>query len=509
MGSQKITPRTHRLFVVDIAGECYLCDVGFGGEGLLLPIPLRIDQPATQFSWTYRIVTDGPFHVLQSRRGDEWLDLYAFTLEEAHPVDYEVANYYISTNPHSPFMHMIFVARPGADVRYALMNRRLIERRPLMLSSDRSQIGTGSSNSPRSAKESAMLSILRRTACPPSVTPTRGIASCAAIASSPAGVQPFLWARIRWDLPAREGTCPSFGEETNRIQASKQIDQQADHTGPPGLMASADSGNGCRRGNISMLSVSGKVSVCDHSAAQQREGVLVAGQPIPARINEVAPHVFLDSTTCDGSAPVRIIAEKKSRERAGGFQVIYHDFAVQRVRHDFEIVMACFEFLHSRSQVDIPAKELTRQPNNVGVRISQEHHRRAISAKPRGQPFQCISPVALRDVVEHVRAKHEIGGRGDPRLADWRLHYFSLRAVPREFRPQCAVGLNGDCSGKQFRQRGSHETFTRPCVNEEAMRSESIDEVGQPSDSFGFLIGMREKSSECVSVFRLIMSIGL
>jgi N-hydroxyarylamine O-acetyltransferase len=60
MGSQKITPRTHMLLAVDIAGECYLCDVGFGGEGLLLPIPLRIDQPATQFSWTYRIVTDGP-----------------------------------------------------------------------------------------------------------------------------------------------------------------------------------------------------------------------------------------------------------------------------------------------------------------------------------------------------------------------------------------------------------------------------------------------------------------
>ena len=130
MGSRKITPRTHMLLVVDIAGECYIADVGFGDEGLLLPIPLRIDQPTTQFSWTYRIVTDGPFHVLQSRRSDEWLDLYAFTLEEAHPVDYEVANYYISTHPHSPFVHRIFVARPGADVRYALMNRRLIERRP-------------------------------------------------------------------------------------------------------------------------------------------------------------------------------------------------------------------------------------------------------------------------------------------------------------------------------------------------------------------------------------------
>ena len=131
MGSQKITPRTHMLLAVDIAGECYLCDVGFGGEGLLLPIPLRIDQPATQFSWTYRIVTDGPFHVLQSRRGDEWLDLYAFTLEEAHPVDYEVANYYISTNPHSPFMHMIlFRHTASGSCSIPITNRRLIERRP-------------------------------------------------------------------------------------------------------------------------------------------------------------------------------------------------------------------------------------------------------------------------------------------------------------------------------------------------------------------------------------------
>ena len=63
-------------------------------------------------------------------------------------------------------------------------------------------------------------------------------------------------------------------------------------------------------------------SVCDYSTAQQREGVLAAGQPIAVRISEVAPHVFLHSTTCDGSAPVRIVAEKKSRERAGGFQVI-------------------------------------------------------------------------------------------------------------------------------------------------------------------------------------------
>ena len=40
----------------------------------------------------------------------------------------------------------------------------------------------------------------------------------------------------------RERTGPAFGEKTNRVQASKQIDQQANHTGPAGLMAGADSG---------------------------------------------------------------------------------------------------------------------------------------------------------------------------------------------------------------------------------------------------------------------------
>src|SRR5215471_305708 len=70
---------------------------------------------------------------------------------------------------------------------------------------------------------------------------------------------------------------------------------------------------------------------CAHSAAQQRESVLVTGQPIAARISEVAPYVVLHSPTCDGFAPVGIIAEKKSRKRAGGFEVIDHDFAVQRV----------------------------------------------------------------------------------------------------------------------------------------------------------------------------------
>ncbi len=130
MRSTKMTPRSHMTLMVEVAGERFLADVGFGGEGLLHPIPLRIDASARQFGWTYRVIIDGPFHVLQALHGAEWFDLYAFTLEQSYPVDYEVANYYISTNSHSPFVHMIFVSRPGTDARWTLMNRRLAEQRP-------------------------------------------------------------------------------------------------------------------------------------------------------------------------------------------------------------------------------------------------------------------------------------------------------------------------------------------------------------------------------------------
>jgi N-hydroxyarylamine O-acetyltransferase len=130
LGVKEIRPRSHMLLAVEIEGGRWLADVGFGGEGLLHPLALQAGEEFRNFAWAHRLIVEGAVHVLQTRHPDGWFDLYAFTLEEQHPVDYEVANYYISTNPHSPFVHMIFVSRPETDVRWVLMNRRLIEQRP-------------------------------------------------------------------------------------------------------------------------------------------------------------------------------------------------------------------------------------------------------------------------------------------------------------------------------------------------------------------------------------------
>jgi N-hydroxyarylamine O-acetyltransferase len=129
-GANAVRPRSHMLLMIDLNGERSIADVGFGGEGLLHPIPLVVNQVVSHFAWKNRIIAEGSAYVLQSQRPEGWLDLYSFTLEEQHPVDYEVSNYYTSTNPGSIFVRMPIVQLPGANRRLALLDRKFIERTP-------------------------------------------------------------------------------------------------------------------------------------------------------------------------------------------------------------------------------------------------------------------------------------------------------------------------------------------------------------------------------------------
>jgi N-hydroxyarylamine O-acetyltransferase len=130
MGVSEMRPRSHMLLAVEVDGERWVADVGFGGEGLLLPVALKPGQVERHFDWQYRIVMNDGLYVLQSYRPAGWFDLYSFTLEEQHPVDYEVSNYFTSTFPNSPFVTRLVVQRPGERVRLTLVNRQLTEQRP-------------------------------------------------------------------------------------------------------------------------------------------------------------------------------------------------------------------------------------------------------------------------------------------------------------------------------------------------------------------------------------------
>jgi N-hydroxyarylamine O-acetyltransferase len=124
-GAIVVRPRTHMLLLVTVAGERWIADVGFGGEGLLQPVRFAAGEESRQHRWTYRVIEEGRYHVLQSRHPGGWIDLYAFTLEPYERVDYEVANHYTATHPTSPFRAMPIVQRPAPDARYSLKGREL------------------------------------------------------------------------------------------------------------------------------------------------------------------------------------------------------------------------------------------------------------------------------------------------------------------------------------------------------------------------------------------------
>ena len=104
-------PRTHMLLWVDLPGGPVLADVGFGGEGLFPPVPLIDGHEMPQFAWGYRS-SAGPHWMLQPRRPDGYADLYEFSEEPQHPVDYEPGNHFVATHPSSPFPRTLIVSTP-------------------------------------------------------------------------------------------------------------------------------------------------------------------------------------------------------------------------------------------------------------------------------------------------------------------------------------------------------------------------------------------------------------
>lgn len=129
-GARGVTARTHMTLQVQARGEGWLADVGFGGGSILQPMPIEPGGEADQFGWRFRLVDDDTSRVLQARRPSGWVDLYAFTFEPQHAIDFEVANHYTSTHPSSPFTRTLTAQRSAPERSLILRGRKLIEQTP-------------------------------------------------------------------------------------------------------------------------------------------------------------------------------------------------------------------------------------------------------------------------------------------------------------------------------------------------------------------------------------------
>jgi N-hydroxyarylamine O-acetyltransferase len=108
-------PLNHLLLRAMDGGTAWLADVGFGGGGLLDPVPLEAGVEVEQSGWRYRIMEDGPQLVLQVFNDDAWTDCYGFVPEPAQMVDIEVNNWYTSTHPESGFVTGIIAGARRVD----------------------------------------------------------------------------------------------------------------------------------------------------------------------------------------------------------------------------------------------------------------------------------------------------------------------------------------------------------------------------------------------------------
>lgn len=113
-------PRMHMLLKVNFSGHVWLCDVGFGGNGLLEPIPLLVGDYG---DFQLRMV--GNKYLLSVLIKGRPKELYEFTLEEYLPEDFIPFNYFQSNSDKSPMAKNILCTMPTTTGRVTLEGQSL------------------------------------------------------------------------------------------------------------------------------------------------------------------------------------------------------------------------------------------------------------------------------------------------------------------------------------------------------------------------------------------------
>jgi N-hydroxyarylamine O-acetyltransferase len=128
--SGTIAPRTHMVLRVEIDGEPWIADVGFGAVTLTAPLRLTAGLAQPIPLGTFRLADAGRDTVyLEVLAPDEsWTRVYHVDLHPVEWIDYETSNWYTSTSPDSIFANNLLACRVLPELRLALFNDQFSER---------------------------------------------------------------------------------------------------------------------------------------------------------------------------------------------------------------------------------------------------------------------------------------------------------------------------------------------------------------------------------------------
>ena len=120
-------PQTHMFLTVQLDEGRYVLDPGFGGHGPLVPVPLQGTEACDKRDVHRMLRRDGEW-VLEAQIDGRATALWSSTLERAEPVDFVMANHFVSTFPTSPFVTNLMLRAITAAGRVSVFNRALTRR---------------------------------------------------------------------------------------------------------------------------------------------------------------------------------------------------------------------------------------------------------------------------------------------------------------------------------------------------------------------------------------------
>lgn len=116
-------PDQHLVLLIEIGGQTYLVDVGFGAMTPTAPLKLRADVEQATPHGNYRLLSEEGEWRLEAQQVEEWLPLYSFNPKAEG--NFEAANHYVSGDPASPLRRGLVAALSPKDSRIALVGNAL------------------------------------------------------------------------------------------------------------------------------------------------------------------------------------------------------------------------------------------------------------------------------------------------------------------------------------------------------------------------------------------------
>lgn len=119
----EVPPRTHIVLAVDLDGQRWIADAGFGG-GHVPPMPLSdgAEVPGNDGA-VHRLRRDSGYGwMLERHFGGQCRNQYSFTDDPALPADIAMSNHWTATSPQSRFILNVLVSQVTRDGLKAITN---------------------------------------------------------------------------------------------------------------------------------------------------------------------------------------------------------------------------------------------------------------------------------------------------------------------------------------------------------------------------------------------------